>query len=106
VLSREVVEGEQRLAILVQAFDGFLVLRAIVFYEGLARGHRVFLGLGHPDLLEGSLDLGVKALRQLVEHVRGLVYPAPLLTRLGPHLGQSLPKAERAVGDRQFEGDR
>src|SRR5271165_4095000 len=41
----------------------------------------------------------MQALRQLVEDVRRLVHPAPLLARRRPYLAERLPEAERAVGD-------
>src|SRR5712671_2277380 len=35
----------------------------------------------------------------VVQDVRGLVHPAALSARLGPHFLDCLPEAERAVGD-------
>ena len=63
VLGGEVVEGEQRLTILDQAFDGLVVFDAPGFDEGVERSERIFLGLGHPDFLERPLGFRVLALR-------------------------------------------
>lgn len=60
------------------------------------------LGLGQPDLVQGALGLGVLALRQLGEHVGGLVHPAALLACFRPHPAGRLPEAEPAVGDPQL----
>src|ERR1700704_5377288 len=48
VLSREVVEGKQRVAILDQALDSLVVFDAPSFDEGVERGECILLGLGHP----------------------------------------------------------
>src|ERR1700731_114765 len=73
VLSREVVEGKQRVAILDQALDSLVVFDAPDFDEGVERGECILLGLGHPDLLERTLGLRLLALGQLVQ----LGSPAP-----------------------------
>src|ERR1700730_7213261 len=57
VLSREVVEGKQRVAILDQALDSLVVFDAPGFDECVERGECILLGLGHPDLLERTLGL-------------------------------------------------
>src|SRR2546421_3713537 len=66
VLSREVVEGKQRVAILDQALDSLVVFDAPGFDEGVERGECILLGLGHPNLLERTLGLRLLALGQLV----------------------------------------
>src|SRR5262245_8997890 len=55
VLGREVVEGEQRLAILDQALDRLLVFDTPGLDEGIERRERILLGLRHPDLLQRAL---------------------------------------------------
>jgi hypothetical protein len=86
VLGGEVVEREQRLTILGQAFDGLVVFDAPGFDEGVERGERIFLGLGHPDFLERPLGFRVLALRQLVQDIGGLVDPAALAAGVRPYL--------------------
>src|SRR5262249_24132300 len=102
VLGGEVVESQQRVAILDQAFDRLVVFDGPGFDEGVERRKRILLGLGHPDLLERSLGFRVLALRQLVQDVGGLVAPAALAAGLRPHLLDRLPEAKRAVGDREL----
>src|SRR5271155_3237244 len=84
VFGREVVESQQRVAILNQAFDRLVVFDGPGFDEGVERRERILLGLCHPDLLERPLGLRVLALRQLVQDVGGLVDPAALATGLRP----------------------
>ena len=57
VLGGEVVEGEQHVAILRQAFDRLVVLRAVDFHESIEGGLGVLPGLGHPDVLQCPLGL-------------------------------------------------
>src|SRR5580693_4949398 len=86
VLSREVVEGKQRVAILDQALDSLVVFDAPSFDEGVERGECILLGLGHPNLLERTLGLRLLALGQLVQDIGGLVHPTALAARPRPYL--------------------
>src|SRR6202023_321701 len=106
VLSREVVEGKQRVAILDQALDSRVVFDAPGFDEGVERGECILLGLGHPDLLECTLGLRLLALGQLVQDIGGLVHPTALAACPRPHLLDRLPEAEGAVGDRELGSHR
>src|SRR5947199_7505598 len=63
VLGREVVEGQQRIAILAQALDRLVVFDAPGLDEGVERHERILLGLGHPDLLQRPLGFRLLALR-------------------------------------------
>src|SRR6187549_926715 len=105
VLGGEVVECEQRLAILAQAFGGLIVFNLVALDEGVESSVSIRLRLGHPDRLQGTLGLRMLALRQPVQDVRRFVHPAALLPRLGPHLAERLPEAERTVGDGQLRRD-
>src|SRR5947207_1268672 len=102
VLGGEVVEGEQHVAVLGQAFDRLVVLRVVDFCECIEGGLGVRPGLGHPNVLERWFGFALQTLRQPVEDVGSLVHPTALLARLGPDLGKRLPEAERTVGDREF----
>jgi hypothetical protein len=104
----KVVEGEQRVAILDQAFDRLVVFDALGFREGVECYERVLLGLGHPDLLQCTLGFRLLALRQLVQDIGGLVHPAALPARVGPYFFEGLPEAKRAIGDasKPWEGRR
>src|SRR5262245_16019666 len=102
VLGREVVEGEQRLAVLDQALDRLVVFGAPGLDQGVERRTCILLGLGHPDFLQRALGFRLLAVRQLVEHVGALVHPAALAEGLGPYLLDRPPEAERAIGDREL----
>jgi hypothetical protein len=78
ILTEEVVEGKQRVAILDQALDSLVVFDASDFDEGVERGECILLGLGPPDLLERTLGLRLLALGQLVQDIGGLVRPRVL----------------------------
>src|ERR1700738_1309484 len=106
VLSREVVEGKQRVAILDQALDSLVVFDAPGFDEGVERGECILLGLGHPNLLERTLGLRLLALGQLVQDIGGLVHPTTLAACPRPHLLDRLPEAEGAVGGRELGSHR
>src|SRR2546430_548633 len=106
VLSREVVEGKQRVAILDQARDSLVVFDAPGFDEGVERGECIVLGLGHPDLLERTLGLRLLALGHLVQDIGGLVPPTALAAGPRPHPLDRLPEAEGAVGDRELGSHR
>src|SRR5205807_10613987 len=99
VLSREVVEGKQRVAILDQALDSLVVFDAPGFDEGVERGECIVLGRGHPDLLERTLGLRLLALGQLVQDIGGLVYLTALAACPRRRLLLPLPAAEGAGGD-------
>src|SRR6266536_2615660 len=102
VLGRELVEGQQRIAILDQALDSLVVLDAPGFDEGVEGEQRILPGLGHPDLLECPFGFRLLAPRQPVQDVGGLMHPAALAAGLRPHFLDRLPEAECAVGDREL----
>src|SRR5256885_15602181 len=104
VLSREVVEGKQRVAILDQALDSLVVFDAPDFDEGIERGECILLGLGHPDLLERTLGLRLLALGQLVQHWR--FYAPHSAGRASSATPPPPPEAEGAVGDRELGSHR
>jgi hypothetical protein len=62
--------------------------------------------LGHPDLLQYALGFRLLALRQLVQHIGGLVNPAALAAGFGPHFLDHLPESERPVGNGELKPDR
>src|SRR4030088_905033 len=106
VLSREVVEGKQRVAILDQALDSLVVFDAPGFDEGVERGECMVLGRGDSDLLARTLCLRLLALGQLVQDIGGLVHPTALAARPRPHLLDRLPEADGTVGDRELGSHR
>ena len=52
------------------------------------------------------MRIGLHGLGKLVEHVRRLVQPAPLMARRRQRLVEGFPKAERAIADGQLRRDR
>src|SRR5260370_39428841 len=57
VLGGEVVERQQRIAVLGQAIGSSLVFDLVGFDKGLECLNGILLGLGHPDLLQRALGL-------------------------------------------------
>ena len=81
VLGREVVEGEQRIAILDQALDRLVLFDAYGFDEGIERGECILLGLGHPESLAAPAWLSVAGSSATCSGHR---VPAALSVRLPP----------------------
>src|SRR5215813_9695571 len=106
VLGREVVEGEQRVAILDQALDRLVVFDAPGLDEGVEGRKRILLCLGHPDFLQRPLGFRLLAVRQFAEDIGGFVHPATLAARLRPYLFDRLPDSERTIGDRELGANR
>src|ERR1700675_433603 len=106
MLCREVVEGEQSIAVFGQAFDRLLVFNVVDFDERVECDESILLGPGHPDLLQCALGLCLLALRQLVQNICGLVHPTALAARLWPNLLERLPEPECTVGNRELGSDR
>ena len=73
VFSREIVEGEQLIAILGQASNGLVVFGTIFFGKMIERFFCVFARFRHPDLVEIRFCLGLHRLRHLIENV---AYPS------------------------------
>jgi hypothetical protein len=102
VLSGEVVEGEQRVTVLGEAFSRLRVAGA----KGCQEAVEGFLCLGPGlvvlDLGQGRLVLGLDRFGQLIEDVGGLVHPAALSGDIRPDLLEGLPEAQGAVADRDL----
>jgi hypothetical protein len=81
-----------------------LVFGRVALDEGVERPLGGGLGFGHPDLLQRAFGFRLLALRQLGEHVRGLVHPAALLARFRPDLTGGFPEPESAIGDDEPRG--
>ena len=79
VLGREVVEGEEDVAVLRETAACPLVLRPVLLQEVVEGLGRHLPGFGEPDLVKIALGLGKESLGHLVEDVCRLVNPAPLL---------------------------
>jgi len=105
VLRREVVEGQEDVAVLLEARHRFRVLRTVLLDEEVERLVGFVLRFGHPDLVEISLGLGVKSARQLAENVRRLVNPAALLARFRKDFAEGGPKTDGPVAHRDLRRD-
>ena len=98
----EVVEGQEFVAVLDQAFDGLGVFRAVGVDKQFELLAGIFPGLGLPDVVQRLLCLGLTALWQIVQNVSGLMHPAPLLPGGGIDFLKSCPKSHGSIADRQF----
>src|SRR4051795_12057393 len=106
VLGREVVEGQQGLAILPQALDCPGVLRPIFLSEDVDRGLRRRAGLRAVDLAQVGLHSRLDGAGDLVQHVGSFVHPTALMASAGIDLLEGLPEPQRAVTDRDLGRDR
>ncbi len=102
VRRREVVEGEQLLAVPRQAIGGFRVLRLPGGTEALKSLLRMRTGVRPPYLVQHRLRFALNPFGQPVEHVRRLVHPAALRTGFGIYLGQGRPQPQPTVAHRQL----
>ena len=92
VLGWKVIECKQDVSVLSKhsLASGYLAL--IGFEEAIEGLIRIGFSLRSIDLPQPGLGVGLKLLRQLIEDVRRLVYPAPLRLGGGPDLRQRFPK--------------
>ena len=92
VLGGEVVEGENRLAVFGQAGHCFLVFGAVFLGERVHRGLRGGAGRRLPDLAQIGLHCRLHGFRELVQHIRGVVDPTPLMSRAREDSVERLPE--------------
>lgn len=104
MLSREVVERQQDVAILRQAVARGVILRSIFFQEVIERLVRSVAGLGLPGLVDVSFRLGLDTLWPFVKDVGRLVHPTALLTRRPEDLAQRGPKNPNAPSPNASKG--
>src|SRR5690554_7540777 len=102
VLRREVVECQETFLVLGKILHGSRVLR-------LKAGQAIVISLvscrpslRHPDVLQGLLYLRLNGFGYFVQDIGSLVYPAALLSRLRPLLGNRFPEAQRSIADSYF----
>ena len=79
VFGGEVVECEQHVAVLGQAFRRLRVLGLIVGHESVERFSGRFARVGHPDLMQHVFRFGLFDFGEFVENIRSLVYPTALV---------------------------
>ena len=80
VFGREVIERQQHLAVFDLLGNGLLVFHAVDFNEETEGGIRCGLRFSLPNIMKMTLGFGLHRLWHRVQHVAGLVEPAPLLT--------------------------
>ena len=83
MLGRKVVEGQQRLPVFRQAVDRLRVLHLVGLEEEVESLLRILPRRGQVDLVQAlfrtiGAPLRLLRPRQAVQHVGGLVHPAPL----------------------------
>ena len=106
VFGREVIERQQLVAILCQAFGRLGVFRLIVFQEGVEGLGCVVPRVGHPDLMDHLLGRRLFVLGQFVQHVGRLVHPATLGFCRRIDFGNRIPETQGTVADRQLRRNR
>ena len=102
VLGREVIEGQQLLAILPQTFARFLILGVVFFQEVIECCLGVRFRFRLPDFVDVTFGFRLNALGHSVQHVGRLVDPTTLLLRFREYLSQSRPEAECSVTHRNL----
>lgn len=92
MLGREIVEGQQRVAVFDQAGNRLVAFRALFLDErGNRRLCRRAIRRG-PDFAQIGLDRWLQNLRHLVQHVGRFVHSAALVTRRGTDLSRAFQK--------------
>jgi hypothetical protein len=105
VLGGEVVEGQHCFAILRQAFDRLIVLRPVFLGEDIDRHLGRSSVRSQVNLAQVLLHVCLRRQRDLVQHVRRLVHPTPLVPCSWKDLVDCFPEAEPTVADGDFRGD-
>ena len=93
----EVVERQQRVTVLLEAFAGIGVLGTILLQELIERLVTPVPDLGPPDHMDGSRGHRLDTLGHPVEHFGCLVNPATLLASLCIDLAKSMHTTQRSV---------
>src|SRR6185369_1327872 len=97
-------EGEQSVPVFRQAGDGFLVLGAVFIGEHVDRRLGRRAGWRAVDFTKVCFHVGLDREGDLVQHIGGLMDPAPLMPGGGKDLLDCFPEAERPVADREVRG--
>ena len=80
VFCRKFIERQKRVAVLNQLGNGLLVFHAVGFDEEIEGCVGFGFRFRLPDIVQMALGFGLHRLGHRVQHVAGLVEPAPLLT--------------------------
>ena len=101
VIGWEIVETEELLFILGQAFAGGWELRFVEAEEFLVSFEDILLRYCHLHVVDSLLRLALSALGHLVEDVGGLVNPAALGAGGGELFGSRRPETLRTIASSQ-----
>ena len=102
VLGWEIVESEQLVAILDQAFGGFGVFRPEGFDEQIEGFVGVLAGLGLPNVMQHFLGLGLGSLGQVIQGIACLMHPAALLAGCWEDFFKCGPEPHGTIASGQF----
>src|SRR6056297_268831 len=102
VLGRKVVEREQLVSIIDQAFAGLWVFRLERVDEQIEGGMRILAGLGLPYVVQHFPGFGLGALGKVIEHIAALMHPAALLAGCRENVFQRRPEAHGTIARSQF----
>src|SRR3546814_10178449 len=104
-LGREIEEGQERLAVLYQAFGGLGILDPVFLDEDLDGGFRRRPVRCVAHLAQIVFHSLLDGLRHLVEDVGDLVYPTSLVAGRRKQLVERLPETEGSVPDGDLRRD-
>ena len=102
MLGWKIMERQQIGAVLGQAFDGSVIFHAIGLDEEIEGDVGLGLRLGHPDIIQMRLGLGLDLLGHGVQDIGGLVNPATLNTGFAMDLVQRGPEPHGTIPDSQL----
>ena len=102
VLGREVIEGQEFLAVFFQTASRLGVFGPVGVKEVIKSLPGILFGFGHPYFLQPLFGLLLGSLGQFVQNIACFVYPTALSTGVAVDLRQGFPEAKPAVTDRQF----
>src|SRR4029077_15850609 len=105
VLGREVEEREQGFPVFRQTGNRLIVLGDVFVGEHVDRGLGCRTGGRAVNLTKVCLHVDLDRDGNLVQHVGGLMNPAPLVPGARKDLLDPLPEAERTVADREVRRD-
>lgn len=102
MLGREVIEGQQLVAVLDQALRSLWVFRLEAVDEQIEGGMCVLTGFRLPDVVQHFLGFRLGPFGKVVEYVASFVHPTALLSRGWKDLLQCGPEPHSTIACGQF----
>ena len=99
MLSWEVIEGQQHVAIFGQLAHGFVVFHAIGCDEDVKGRVGIHAGFGLPNIMQMTFGFGLHRLRHRVQNMTGLVEPTALFFRGPKDLAQRMPEPQSTIAN-------